>query len=86
MKEKQIIVYEAEDGTEFNTMTECANYEAKIKWRPEVEDVLRRLKAVCDENTCSSCFLFDTVEGHCFFSKSLVPCNFEISKIMKGEL
>lgn len=84
MKEIKTIIYEAEDGTVFDTMAECVNYESRIKWRPEAMDILQRLKTICNQNTCASCPFFDTKEEHCFFSKSLVPCNFKID-IKKGE-
>lgn len=83
MTEKiKVVVYVANDGTEFNTKEECYMYEAEAK---KVSSFIRTLKAIkefCEQKEkCSDCPFLDGDYCKITFADvgdtGDIPCNWE---------
>jgi hypothetical protein len=66
MKEIQVIKYQAEDGTIFNTEEECLKYEKELSQVKEIMNLIPVVKKICAKNgDCSYCPFYKGF-GCCF--------------------
>lgn len=81
MKEVKIIKFMAEDGTVFDTMTACEEYESHCKEAKSLKRALRRIKEICRNTDCNRCPFHNGYE--CMFHdfdeiSDCMPENWEI--------
>lgn len=85
MTEKiKIVVYVANDGTEFNTKEECYKYEAEAKKISSFIRTLNAIKEFCyQKKKCSDCPFFDGYTCEITFANpsraegDRMPCRWE---------
>jgi hypothetical protein len=83
MKEIQVIKYQAEDGTIFNTEEECLEYEKELSQVKEIMNLIPVVKKICAENEdCSYCPFHRNFKC-CFgynedVNSEYAPCNWSI--------
>ena len=83
MKEIVSVMYEANDGTRFSNKEACFEYEERLKEYDNLKRSLRRIKALCYNNTdCESCPFYS--DNGCMFRNfdlisDCIPVNWKIS-------